>query len=259
MTKIAVFLTATAALAAAASAGTVDYTDFSIGTMGNSFVRDGVTVTVAGFDNVFRTKDAGTGVGAYKRLTGVGIQQGDSGNEIDNGLHSQWIRIEFSSRVDIQSLSIGMLYSRGNFNDVIDETAAFVVNDPFAPPPHITSTTATFTATGLTSGTMAGAFSATAGYVNDSYSIDGVHNGNIQGGGGWNISDASNIFRWNTHVTSIYFLPQIARDANGNEIDGGQYSDFVFRNLTFTAVPTPMAATIGFVGLGLVARRRRLA
>jgi len=185
----------------------------------------GITITSSG---TLETK-------SFAGFTGLGVQGGNVGGEIDtrDGESSEWINFQFSTPTLISDLTIGTLYPNGEFNDSVNEAARITVNG---------SSTYQLQATGFTTATWNGSGSV----ANVSPARDGNPVGEgAEGFGAWKITNPFG----NLLVTSLRFTPRKLGD------DTGRDSDFTIVSLNSPAASLPVAdagSSMALLGMGLL-------
>ena len=213
---------ACAALFCASSslAGLISYSDLPNGQNNVSIaglVGGSVDVNVVSFDNNFQRKTV-AGVSA------VGVAGGSVSGEIDG---AQYIEFNFSAPVNVTSLSVAHLYTKGNHGDNWNEQALFStdVGDFY------------LEASGATSGLWSG-----YGLLsNDSPAVEG-------GGGAWTLA-GENIF--GSAISTL-------RLSAGNAGPNSRFGDFGFVGMQAAAIPVPGAiGVLGMAALAGVSRRRK--
>lgn len=209
--------------AASAHAGitSIDYADVVAAGSGPAAVDAGGLITANNIGGAYAQK-------TVQGVSAVGIAGGAVSAEIDN---NEAITFTFDIPVFVTELSIAHLYTEGNFNDNVDESARFDVEyaDAAAPASFV------LTATDATAGDWTGAGTLTNSDIA------------TEAGGGWWTVAGSDIF--NGAVTSLTL--------RSNEPGNHRKADFGFVSLAVAPVPTPGAIALSAVAGLLAVRRRR--
>lgn len=183
------------------------------------FTLSGVDVTVESINGTFKSKTVGG-------FSGVGVGGGAVTGEID-GL--ELIRFTFSQPVNVISLSLGALYTAGNYGDTVHETALM--------------TTDLGANLLVASGSVTGSWDGYGALRNDSPAIQGR-------GGAWTME--------NTGGGSIFAGPITTLTLSSGNPGPSNAGDFTFRAIQVEAasIPAPGAGLL-FAAAGLMVHGRR--
>lgn len=221
-----------AATTAEAAPVTVDGSEFTNGA--SAQVIDGIAWSAAPTGSTFLKKTLGT-----PAFTGVGINPGVTGDEIDIGEFLTGVSSNFLS---IASLTLGVLFDGPEFGDVREVARVTVTSASGGP--------VAYTLTSGLPGQGGATWSGPGGVVtNLSPPTDG-------GGAVWRVS---NPFGALADITRVEFTALPGAGCGEGSCDN--QSDFTLVQLQAT-VPEPASLTLfgaGLLGLGLAARRRRKA
>ncbi|QOJ17206.1 MAG: hypothetical protein HRU76_06285 [Phycisphaeraceae bacterium] len=207
-----------AACCGAAGADILNSWQLTDGQTSASFTLSGVNVTVESFNGAFKGKTVGG-------FSGVGVGGGSVAGEIDN---LEFIRFSFSQPVNVISLSLGALYTAGNYGDTVHESA-LITTDLGS---HLL----------IASGATSGSWNGFGTLQNDSPATQGQ-------GGAWTISGSS-IFAG--PITTLTL-------ASGNP-GPSNAGDFTFRSIAVeqASIPAPGAGLLfAAAGVMVLGRRRR--